>query len=670
MKPVLQFLYLCALLALVAASAAKAQKPQKPTTGPSTTMPTPSVIRNGAIDVRVFPVSGAIFTSKPTVMVTEGGFDGSPSMGVPEEIGENEWRFEGLQAGSGYEVVVEAKGYETQRQYVILAAGSSATARVNVYLVPNGRPEDTFARPPGHFLLSPRAQHEVDEAIRDLKSSKTAPARKHLETALKMAPSHPGVNYLMGLSYLKDHDTDKAVPYLEKSLSIDPSELQPRLALASVRYQQGRYSEAIDLLKDAVASGTGAWEAQWVLAACYLHMKNYEEARRHAEESLKADKKKASGVRLVLGEALAGLGRRPEAIKELQRFVKENSHDPEKARVLAMMEELRKPAPPSPEPAVASSQPAPASNPAKSTGTNDGATKFRAGAKFPSRTVPPVVKPVAAPAPPPAVPRNEDWAPPDVDAIKPPIISSRACSLSALLKHAGRTTVSWVKDLQEFTATEEYQSVEIRRHGQVEKPFEKKFEYLVFINKPRPNTISVEEMRKPEPNLAAMGAPVVALGSPALALVFHPLFAHDYVWSCDGLGEWKGKPAWIVRFTQRTDRPTTSLQSFEQPDGSSLLPLKGMAWLSEKGDHVMHLETELVNPMPEVRLERQHFSIDYGEVAFRSHPVKLWLPESVDLYIKYRGHSYHNYARYSHFLLFWTGTEQVIGSVKQNNPQR
>jgi tetratricopeptide (TPR) repeat protein len=671
MRPKFHFLCVSLLLPLILVSPAIAQQRPKPPTITTPIPPNP-VSNSGSIDVQVYPAAGSIFTSRPTVEIRQGGFDDVPVISMPEEIGQNEWRFRGLQVGAGYEIVVQAKGYETQRQYVMLTGNNNATAQVQVYMMPNGQAGGVLSRAGGNFVLAPRAQHEVDQAVKDLKSGKTAPARKHLEKALKMAPSNPWVIYLMGMSYLGDHQTDKAVPYLEKSLSIDPSEFPPRLALAGVRYGEGNYPAAIDLLKDASAKGSGAWEGQWILASSYLHMKEYEEARRHAEASLKANKKEARGVRVVLGEALAGLGRLPQAIKELETFLKENSRGPEANRVRAMLAELRQPAASalSTDPEVASAEPAAPSKPLTAAGGDVSKERFRAGAKSDTRTTPTSVVPIVPPPPPPAVPRDEDWAPPNVDAIKPEIISNAACALPSLLKRAGQVTVSWVRDLEEFTATEEYQSVEIRNHGQVQKPFETKFEYLVFIKKPRPNIFSVEEVRRPDMNLAQMGTPVVALGSPALALVFHPLFQPEYSWSCDGLVEWEGKPAWIVRFVQRPDRQTSSLQSFENGGESELLPIKGIAWLSEKGDHVMHLETDLVNPMPSIHLDRQHFSIDYEQVAFHSHPVKLWLPENVNLYITYRGHSYHNYARYSQFLLFWTGTEQVIGSVRQNIPRQ
>jgi tetratricopeptide (TPR) repeat protein len=588
---------------------------------------------------------------------------------MPEEIGQNEWRFQGLQVGKGYEILVEAKGYETQREYVLLTQNNNATAQVQVYLVPSGQPADAFPRPAGHFVLAPRAQHELDKAMKDLKSSKIASARKHLEKALQMAPNEPHLNFLMGWTYLHDHETSKGIPYLEKSVSSDPTQLPALLSLGAARYEQGDYPAAIDTINRTAGEGLSSWQAQWILASSYLQMRNYEQARRHAEEALRIDSKKARRVQLVLGQALAGLGLREQAIDLFHAYLKKNSYDPEAPKVRAILARLRASDPPPPDPAAASLS----SGEPATVAAGKNTELFAAGSSGVNAswatTSPPAIAPPAPPPPPVTAARKVDWAPPDVDALRPRIISDKACRLPSLLKRAGQSAAEWVKDLQEFTATEEYQSVEISARGKIEEPFQKQFAYMVFIDKPRTQRFSVNEMRVPKPNLGAMGAPVIAFGGPALALVFHPFFRTYYKWSCEGLSEWKGRPAWIVRFAQLTG-PTAPVQGFASPSGGQLLPVKGIAWLSEKGDHAMHLEIDLQYPVKSLGLERQHFSIDYEQVAFRTHPVVLWLPESVDVYITLHGHSYHNFSRYSDFLLFWTGTKQVIGPVKQNDPKQ
>ncbi len=670
----LRLLSLAALFSWLLVSPAKAQQKQGPPTQPNIGLGqnTGSMANNGSITVQVFPAAGKVFENgDPQVAITT-SLNG-PVMVVPERLSQDEWMFQGLQAGVDYMIQVRAKGYQARMEPVALSTAGEANARISIYMIPKGSSEETFQPPPGHFLLSPQAQHEMQEAIKYLKSSKTSQAREHLTKALKMAPREPRLNYLMGWSYMHDHETAKAIPYLEKAVSIEPGDVAALQSLGIAHYEQGDYQGSIDMLGKAVAQGLSSWQAQWILAASYLRVKNDEQARQHAEEALKIDIKKASRVNLILGEALAELGLRQQAIEAFHSFLKENSHDPEAPKVRAIVERLRQPAPASPEPVPES---APVSEPAKAvTGkTSTFASAAPGGVNASSRTmqstIAPLVLATPPPAPPPAAPRKENWAPPGVDALRPRIISNKACPLPSLLKRTGQDTIEWAKDLQEFTATEEYQSVEITRGGRIEQPFEKRFAYMVFIRKPRPHLLSVNEMRRPEPNLDAMGAPVVTFGGPALALVFHPFYQHDYTWSCAGLGEWKGQPAWVVRFAQLTDRSTTTLESFQSPNGSRLLALEGIAWLSEKGDHVLHLETDLLKPIPSIELERQHYSINYQLVAFRSHPVKLWLPESVNVYITLHGHSYHNYSHYSNFLLFWTGTKQVIGSVKQDQSKR
>ena len=56
-----------------------------------------------------------------------------------------------------------------------------------------------------------------------------------------------------------------------------------------------------------------------------------------------------------------------------------------------------------------------------------------------------------------------------------------------------------VSDLQKFSATEDFQDVEIKRKGGLSRPLTGKFSYLVFIHNLRPDLISIQEMRTPSP---------------------------------------------------------------------------------------------------------------------------------------------------------------------------
>ncbi|MGB6875670.1 MAG: hypothetical protein WBD87_06510 [Candidatus Acidiferrales bacterium] len=350
--------------------------------------------------------------------------------------------------------------------------------------------------------------------------------------------------------------------------------------------------------------------------------KDFAHSREQAEQALALGGVQAGHDELVLGEALAGLGEREKAVIALGAFLKQYPHDSNDPAIRAWLPQLKQPQVPD---------------------------------------LPPVSLQVLA-DPSLDLPPRENWAPPDIDATKPFTISGPSCPLPKVLKSAGKSAVQLVTDLQEFTANEKYESVEIKRDQALEKPETQTFSYLVFIENPRPDVINVQEMRNQGVNVENMPGQF-ADSDAALALVFDPLLQQDFNWSCEGLGVWQDKPAWIVHFEQRSDRPNR-LATFNTGINTFSLPLKGRAWISENGGQVMRLEVDLVRPLPEIKLEREHFVIDYGPVPFPHHKVTLWLPENVDVYLQYRDHYLHHYHHFSDFKLFWTDAAQKIGQPK------
>ncbi|MFZ3247007.1 MAG: tetratricopeptide repeat protein [Candidatus Acidiferrales bacterium] len=538
------------------------------------------------------------------------------------------WIFPNLLIGDVYEVQVQAPGYHTELRAVTVPDSVSASASIIVFMrSPND--ELAFHPPSGQFVLAPEAEKEAQKGSADLDSGKIASAQKHLSKALEMAPGNPYVNYLMGMRFLLNGELPAAKPYLEKSVSTDPRQVPALVALGSLRFRQGDYAGAIQVLAPAARLDGSKWKVHSMLAGSYLKQRDFKDAREQAEKALALGGALAQRDQLVLGEALAGLGRGQDAINALEAFMKQFPRDSSDPAIRAWIPDLKKPQP---------------------------------------STLPPVPIEVLSSPTLLDLPPKENWAPPDIDATKPFTIAGPSCPLPEVLKSAGKSAAQLVADLQEFTASEKYESVEIKRDQALEKPGTQTFSYLVFIENPRPDIINVQEMRNLGVSAENMPGQFVDSDA-ALALVFHPLLQQDFNWSCEGLGDWQDKPAWIVRFEQRSDRPDR-LATFNTGINTFSLPLKGRAWISENGGQVMHLEVDLVRPLPEIKLEREHFLIDYGPVPFPHHKVTLWLPENVDVYLQYRGHYLHHYHHFSNFKLFSTGATQKIGQpkeVKNNN---
>lgn len=276
---------------------------------------------------------------------------------------------------------------------------------------------------------------------------------------------------------------------------------------------------------------------------------------------------------------------------------------------------------------------------------------------------------MSPPWPPPIeAPPREDWAPPDIDASKPFLIEGASCDLQKVLHAAGKNAEGFIQNLQRFSATEEFQTIEIRRSGDVERPVARAFAYLALIDHVSPEYFDVQEVRNDGSPDATLPGRLADMGVPGLALAFHPVIQRDLEWKCEGLGKWSDKPAWIIRFQQRSDRPNV-LSAFRTSSHVYALPLKGRAWVSENGGQVLHLETDLMKEIQPIQLKRQHFSIDYEVVSFRTHNMDIWLPSSVDSYIQYQGHFFHHYHHFTNFKLFWVETAQKINDPKEPREQ-
>jgi hypothetical protein len=538
------------------------------------------------------------------------------------------WVYAGIRSGEKFFVDVHAVGYQPARKAVEIPRRKPASAYVIFFLQPSDERMD-FHPPQLSYILPPLAQKEVQPAIRDLARRKTKSACGHLKKALKLAPENPLVNELAGQCFLREKQPGSAETYLQAAVSIDPSDFRAWLGLSVVRYRRGDSPGAIRILEQARRLDPSSWRLQWMLAASYLHEQKFHQAWQAAEQTQVLAKRagqKESEAGLLQAEALDGLGKDEQATSVLDAFLKGHRQSPQIARLLRDSKGKR------------------------GLAARNGRDRFLSS---------------QLPLLPPALPlpklRPGFWIPPDVDAERPFLIAGAACPLSEILKGAAARAVHYVKDIQQFTAAEDFQSLAIGRNGKLGRPFQRKFSYLVFVDQPRAHLIRSRVMRDRSFGLTRkeMGGPLMDSGSPVLALVFHPVYAKDLAWKCEGLGEWHGEPAWVIHFRQRSDHPVARLHGFDTMEREYLLPLKGLAWVTTKGDQVVRLETDLVNPLPAVRLGREHFVIEYREVAFHSHPVRLMLPQTVDAFLEYRGKFYHHYHHFSHFELFWAGPKST-----------
>jgi hypothetical protein len=175
--------------------------------------------------------------------------------------------------------------------------------------------------------------------------------------------------------------------------------------------------------------------------------------------------------------------------------------------------------------------------------------------------------------------------------------------------------------------------------------------------------LMVDELRDRSRSLDRFPAHIATTGTPSLVLIFHPRYIGDFRTNCEGLGQWHGQPAWQVRFEQRPDRMNRTC-TFVVEGRAYDARLRGRAWILANSFEVARLETDLMAPIPKIRLKTDHEAVEYSPVSFSANKAPLWLPSSVELFMDFRGHRFYRKHAFTNFLLFSVDTESQISLPK------
>ncbi len=590
----------------------------------------------GRISVRVLEADGAPIGR--SAMVTLRSPSQLTNVTVPTtEAGQV--LFTGLSAGD-YIVEVNAPGYRSVQVQAIIAADKE-NENVDVLMVPDSGAAGS-QRTPGAPILAPKALKETEKGLQALQADKLDEAEAHLKRALQMAAGHPDVNYLIGLLWLRRHDNTQARGYLEKAVSLAPKHAAALQALGEVEFLQRDYTQAIVALEKSISLRSNSWRAHWLAGASYFQQGEFKKAREACEEALRVGQDKAGSVRFLLGEAEAELGERDAALATLEQFVRELPKSPQAATAEKLIERLRKPAP------------------AKTEAADTTASMTIVQAPFAAVKVIDLAMAPAAPV------METKWAPPDVDEVVLSVDTAGRCDPKDLAEAAGARVEELVRNVDRFTATEDMEHQALSPLGVQTSRETRTFNYLVAIQKIGPRAMNVEEYRDGSVSTQPFPAHLATLGFPMLVLVFHPYYREEFEFRCEGRGEWRGRPVWVVHFRQRDDQ-MSEMRVYSVNRRSFPVRLKGRAWIDVNSSQILAMEADMARPVPEIRLVRDYQLIEYGPVEFRKSSEPMWLPKSADWYCNFMGQRYHRRHSFSNFLLFSVDETQKISAPKELN---
>lgn len=241
------------------------------------------------------------------------------------------------------------------------------------------------------------------------------------------------------------------------------------------------------------------------------------------------------------------------------------------------------------------------------------------------------------------------WPPIDIDAVAAPVTSEVSCPLSSVLRGASQHAVDFASNMERFTATEVIGSTNARKDGRWNRLQSRTFNYMALVTRPRTGVVYVDESR--EGNVKLDAPPIRTAGLAATALIFHPQTVNDFAMVCEGMGDWHGKPSWLVHFAQKPEIPP-HFQSIRVDKKLFRVKLKGRAWIAAGSYEIERIDINLLEPIPQIKLLTEYLSIEYGKVGFKRGNLSLWLPQIVDFYLDMGGHRFFNHHQLSDFLLF------------------
>lgn len=239
--------------------------------------------------------------------------------------------------------------------------------------------------------------------------------------------------------------------------------------------------------------------------------------------------------------------------------------------------------------------------------------------------------------------------------------------LGAILDGVGTNILELTKNFPNTSSIEAVQQEKLNRKGKVGDTLNQKFRYLCLLST-KPLEPGFIESRA---GMAGNGGIAKALsegfmltnGFTSAALIFHPKYRSESTFRYLGQQRVNGRNTFVVAFAQI---PANShlTGTFQNGDQSSITFTQGLAWMDSATYQITRLYTELLAPIPELRVEKESTNIDFSQVHFKQGKEAWWLPESVTVTLDWNGKILRNRHTYSDFRLFNVDASEKIGNPK------
>jgi predicted Zn-dependent protease len=258
------------------------------------------------------------------------------------------FQFRGLRQGV-YLVRVEPVGtpYEEQTQRVefqsVSRTGGGAEEPFMVDFVLKRKPNS--GEPPGREIVFTQtipdaARVEYERAADALKSDKFEQADAALKKAIELFPDYFLDLEMIGTEYVKRNQFAAALPLLAHAVEVNRRAPKSLYALGVANLKLNHLPEATEWLKKAASEDPTNPNVYVMLGQAYGNNREYDQSVVALKKAIELGGAQAVDVHFYLASIYNKQGKYPEAIKELEVYLKEGK-DIDRAKIKAAIESLK-----------------------------------------------------------------------------------------------------------------------------------------------------------------------------------------------------------------------------------------------------------------------------------------------------------------------------------------
>jgi len=226
--------------------------------------------------------------------------------------------------------------------------------------------------------------------------------------------------------------------------------------------------------------------------------------------------------------------------------------------------------------------------------------------------------------------------------------------LETLLQRVGNNVDVMFHHFFETASVEKIVETRLANSGVLEGARSEKFEYLARPRRDRAG-LTIDEYRTDEKGKQIHSRDdrefFVTSGFASMALLFHPVYQPQSNYRYLGQQVIAGREVFVIGFAQRPGAAQLLGRiALGQKEASILY--QGIAWIDSLNYQIIRMRADLLAPRPDLLLERQTTAVDFRAQQFESTGATLWLPDQVTVTTAWRGSTFRNLHRYSHYRLF------------------